>query len=70
MEGKQQFLKMVKANGCRRKKITSCYKIKPILETKGNPKNQKGKNQKEDTKSSKKENKPKMTKFERKLKYK
>ena len=36
MQGKQQYLSMVKANDCKKNKVTGCYKNEPIIETKGN----------------------------------
>ena len=60
---------MVKTNDCMKNQVSGYYKIEPILETKGNPIN-KGQNQKEEAKPSKKENKAQMTKLERKQNYK
>ena len=69
MQGKQEYLKLVKANDCRKNKVTRCYRTKPIIETKENQ-TEKSQSQKEKTKTSKRENEQEMTKLERKQKYK
>ena len=59
---------MVKANDCRKNKVTGYCKIEPIIETNGNQ-TKKLQTQIEESKPSKKENKHKMTKLEIKQKY-
>ena len=39
MQGKQEYLRMVKANvDCQKNKVIDCYRAKLVMETKGNPK--------------------------------
>ena len=68
MQGKQEYLRMVKANDYWKNKFTGYYRAEPIMETKSKPKME-GHNQKKEKKTAKKETKPTMTKLERKQKH-
>ena len=59
IQGKQEYLKMVKAKDCQKNKVTDCYKAEPVEESKNTQK----KNQ---LKTTKKETKPIMTKLKMK----
>ena len=59
VQGKQEYIKLVKANGCKKNKCTKCYRTKLIIDTKEKQ------TQKVKTQISKREKKQEMTKLER-----
>ena len=63
IQGKQDYLKMVKAKDCQKNRVTGCYKVEPTLDSKDTSKKQ-GK-----IKTTKKKSKPAITELERKQKY-
>ena len=62
IQGKQEYLKMVKANDCQKNKVTGCYRAEPVKEIKSTQ-------EKKELKTAKKDTKPTMTKLERKQKH-
>ena len=62
IQGKQEYLRMVKAKDCLKNKVTGYYKVEPIQDLKDTQ-------QKKEPKKTKKKTKPSMTKLERKQKY-
>ena len=68
VQGKQGYLRMVKANDCQKKKFNGYYKAELVTETMGSPK-ERGHNQNKEKTMAKKETKSTITKLERKQKH-
>ena len=62
IQGKQEYLRMVKAKDSQKNKVTGCYRVEPVRGTKSTQ-------EKQELKTTKKENKPTMTKLGRKQKH-